>query len=103
MTSRLDQIFSFVNEIELRTNRLTSVVNDSNDLINFITTLNASTIEFDDTIDDIRLLMNKNNESITEKIYMKRLFIWNRIYCIMTKLLINNHLSIHSRIYAYVG
>ena len=59
MTSRLDQIFSFVNEIELRTNRLTSVVNDSNDLINFITTLNASTIEFDDTIDDIRLLMNK--------------------------------------------
>lgn len=66
MTSRLDQIFSFVNEIELRTNRLTSVVNDSNDLINSITTLNASTIEFDDTIDDIRLLMNKNNESITE-------------------------------------
>ena len=74
MTSHLDQIFSFVNEIELRTNRLTSVVNDSNDLINSITTLNASTIEFDDTIDDIRLLMNKNNESITEfKIYMKRL------------------------------
>lgn len=66
MTSRLDQIFSFVNEIELRTNRLTSVVNDSNDLINSITTLNASTFEFDDTIDDIRLLMNKNNESISE-------------------------------------
>ncbi len=44
------------------------------DLINSITTLNASTIELDDTIDDIRLLMNKNNESITEfKIYMKRL------------------------------
>ena len=64
MTSRLDQIFSFVNEIELRTNRLTSVVNDSNDLINSITTLNASTIEFDDTIDDIRLLMNKNKKYI---------------------------------------
>lgn len=66
MASRLDHIFSYVNEIESRANKLTTSVSQSNELINTISFLNQATIEYDQTIDDITTLIEENNNSLNE-------------------------------------
>ncbi|EMG49728.1 hypothetical protein SBY92_004403 [Candida maltosa Xu316] len=66
MTSRLDHIFSYVNEIERRTNKLTDVVSNSNELINSLSLINDSVTQFDNDIDEIRELIDSNNKSINE-------------------------------------
>ncbi|RCK56569.1 hypothetical protein Cantr_05629 [Candida viswanathii] len=66
MPARLDHIFSYVNEIESRANRLTDSVSQSNDLINTIAFLNQTASKFDQTIDELGALIEDNTRSLNE-------------------------------------
>ncbi|CAI5756867.1 unnamed protein product [Candida verbasci] len=79
--SRLDKILSYVSEIELRSNKLSNLTSESNQLIDQISHINESVAKFDQDIDDINGLINSNQSSITQfnNLYEKSFYLENNL------------------------
>ncbi|EDK42720.1 hypothetical protein LELG_00898 [Lodderomyces elongisporus NRRL YB-4239] len=66
MSTRLDHILSFVQEIELRSNRLLNVTSSSIDLINSISYINQRLLQDDQDIEEIKNLMDLNRSCLAQ-------------------------------------
>ncbi|KAI5969966.1 hypothetical protein CANMA_001006 [Candida margitis] len=64
--SKLDQILSFAEEIEARSNKLTDATSASIDLISHISYINQQLLQNDYDIDEIRHLMNTNQSCMIQ-------------------------------------
>lgn len=77
MSSRLDLILSFVDELDARSDVLLSTVHSSNKIINDILSINDEIEQIDNSIDDVRDLMVDNALNLNEfsNLYEKSFYL----------------------------